>query len=111
MADTSVTTTGFLPAIVTADVRSSDGAVAIPANSPAVVVVRESGKKGAISRMSIGLYSVRIADTEHDFSNGEKEPAFVSFTEDAGNGPAHSAVHLQFGTLLEFKLETPVELR
>ena len=111
VADSSVTTPGFLPGIVTSDVKGTDGTVAIPANSPVVVLVRESGKSGAISRMVFGLYSVRIGDREHALSDGAKESAVLTFTDDAGKGPTHSAVHLQFGARLDFQLGTAVQLR
>lgn len=111
VADSSVTQEGFLPGLVTSDVKAADGATAIPANSPAVIVVRESRRTGALSRMVFGLYSVRIGDSEHALSDGAKEPAVITFTEDAGKGTAHSAVHLQYGARLDFQLQTSVQLR
>ena len=111
VADSSVTQEGFLPGQVTSDVKGADGTLAIPANSPAVIIVRESKKTGAISRMVLGLYSVRIGESEHALSDGAKEPATVTVTEDAGKGTSHSAVHLQFGAPLDFQLQTPVQLR
>jgi hypothetical protein len=101
---------GFLPGQVTSDVKAADGSVAIPANSPAVIIVRESKKSGAISRMVLGLYSVKIGEGEHALSDGAKEPATLTLTEDAGKGNTHSAVHLQFGANLDFELEAPVQL-
>ena len=111
VADSSVTMEGFLPGSVMSDVKGSDGSVAIPVNSPAVIMVRESRKTGAISRMVLGLYSVRIGEREHALSDGAREPATVTITEDAGKEGAHSAVHLHYGAHLDFQLATAVELR
>jgi hypothetical protein len=111
VADSSVTQPGFLPGTVISDVKGGDGSVVIPADSPVVVMIRDSSKTGPISRMVFGLYSVRIGNREHELTDGAKEPAVLTFTEDAGRGPAHSAVHLQFGATLDFQLQNPLPLR
>jgi hypothetical protein len=43
-------------------------------------------------------------------SNGLKDASTLVLTEDAGKGPSHSAVHLQYGEHVSFKLDAAVKL-
>jgi hypothetical protein len=101
---------GYIGGVVPTDVRSPDGRVAIPAGSRATILVRKIGRTGAISVLDLGLYSMNILGKEFTFSNGVEDASTLSFTEDAGKGPGHSAVHLQYGYELDFKLNKAVQL-
>jgi hypothetical protein len=109
--DSSIPFEGFAMGAVETDVRGADGQIAIPAGSQAAIAVREAGKSGAFSVVRLGLYSLNVAGHQYPLSNGIKDPATLAFTEDAGKGSTHSAVHLQYGSHIEFKLDRPVQLR
>ncbi len=109
--DSSVTGPSFSGGIVPTDVNGPQGRVAIPAGSPVVMAIRLIGRKGPISKIVLGLYAIVISGHEYPLSNGSKDPATLTFTEDAGEGLAHGAVHLQYGARLDFKLDTPVRFR
>jgi len=102
---------GFVLGVLAEDVMGGNGGVAIPAGSAVTMLIRKMGKTGAISVLDLGLYSVNIAGQQYGLSDGETDAAILHFTEDAGNGPAHRAVHLQYGRRLEFKLEHAVALK
>jgi hypothetical protein len=103
--------TQFMYSTTAADVKGTDGGVAIPAHSTVTIIVRDSSRRGSISRVEIGLYTVSIGGRTISLSDGAADAANLVFTEDAGLGPGHSSVHVERGTLLEFKLSRPVELR
>ena len=111
VVDSSMTFNGFIMGQVDADVKGADGQLAIPAGSQIAMLVRESNKSGPISTLRIGLYTINIAGHQHALSNGVRDAATVVLTEDAGRGPSHSSVHLQYGSHLDFKLDAPVQLR
>lgn len=93
------------------DVKGIDGRVAIPAGSTVTMIVRESSKKGPISRVEVGLYGVNIGGRVFSLSNGGTDSASLTFTADAGQGPAYTSVHIERGTRMLFKLNRAVELR
>ncbi|HVW87774.1 MAG TPA: hypothetical protein VHB50_23980 [Bryobacteraceae bacterium] len=101
----------FVPGLVETDVHGVDGKLAIPAQSSVVMIIRNSGRTGSISELVLGLYAVNIQGTQYTLSNGQKDPATLSFSENAALGPAHASVHLQRQARLDFRLESPVQLR
>ena len=111
VVDSSVNFPGFLPGAVDADVMGADGLLAIPSGSSVAIAVRQTGRTGAISTLRLGLYSINIGGNQYPLSNGVKDAATLSLAEDAGKGPGHSSVHIEYGEQLEFKLEAPVQLR
>jgi hypothetical protein len=111
VVDSSISRQALVRGTVTDDVKGPDGRVAVPAGSPATIIIRQIGKKGSISMIDLGLYAISVAGEEHPLGNGQSDPASVSFREDAGKGPGHTTVHLQYGTRLRFKLRRPVHLR
>ena len=109
--DSSSTEPGqYMYSVIDEDVKGADGRVALPAGATVTMVVRESGRKGAISHVKIGLYAAYIGGRSYPFSDGDSDAASLSFTEDAGQGSAHSSVHIERGTRLPFKLSTAVQL-
>ncbi len=58
----------------------------------------------------MGLYAVIVSGREYSLSSGAKEPANLTFTEDAQKGFTHNVVHLQYGSKVIFRLEQPVHL-
>jgi len=102
---------GYVMGIVESDVSGADGRLAIPAGSHAAIIVRQSSRFGAISTLHLGLYTINVTGHQYSLSNGAKDAAALLLTEDAGKGPGHSSVHIQYGDHLAFKLETPVQLR
>jgi hypothetical protein len=108
--DSSYSSQVFFPSVVTGDVAGSDGRIAIPVGSTVTLIVRKRDRQGPLSTLSLGLYAVNVGGREYSLSNGQTDAASLTFTEDAGAGPGHSAVHLNFGTALVFKLEEKVEL-
>jgi hypothetical protein len=102
---------GLVPGTAAENVKGSDGAVAIPAGSPVVMLCRYMGRKGPISELIIGLQSIRVGGRNFALTDGATDAATVKFREDAGLGPGHSSVHLDFGTVIEFKLDRAIDLR
>jgi hypothetical protein len=108
--DSSVLFRGYVMGIVEENVNGSDGRVAIPAGSPVAVIVRRSSRTGSISALQLGLYTVNIGGHQYSMSNGIKDSSTLLLTEDAGQGPGHSSVHVLYGDHLSFKLDVPVQL-
>jgi len=92
------------------DVKGADGGIAVPAGSEVAIIVRDATKEGPISTLRLGLYSVNVAGVQTPLSNGLKDASTLVLTEDAGKGPSHSAVHLQYGEHVSFKLDAAVKL-
>lgn len=111
VVDSATMVQGFIVGIVTDDVKGTDGRTAIPAGSAVTIFVRGVGRKGPISEIDMGLYAVNVQGRESTLTTGPKDAASVTFTEDAGKGPAHSAVHLNYGYRVDFKLDTAIQLR
>ncbi len=111
LVDSSFTGRDLVGARVTEDVKGPDGRTAIPAGSSVTLIIREANRKGPISVVVLGLYSVFIAGRQFSLSTGQTDAATLSFSDDAGKGPGHSAVHLNYGYPLTFKLDTAVQLR
>ena len=110
--DSSETVAGqYMYSVVDEDVKGSDGRLAIPAGSTVTLVVRESGRRGAVSRVRVGLLSAYIAGKAYNLSKGDIDVAALDFTEDAGQGPGHASVHIERGTRLAFKLTSAVPLQ
>jgi hypothetical protein len=109
--DSSVRVPGYVMGVVDSDVNGADGRLAIPAGSHVAIIVRQSNKNNSISTLQLGLYSININGHQYVMSNGAKDAATLVLTEDAGRGAGHSSVHVQYGEHLEFKLDTPVQLR
>lgn len=110
VVDSSVPYSGFIMGAVESDVNGTDGQVAIPAGSQTAIMVRDASRSGPISTLRLGLYSINVAGHQHSLTNGIKDAATIVLTENAGQGPSHSTVHLQYGTHLDFKLDEPVQL-
>jgi hypothetical protein len=108
--DSSVSFRGYVMGIVESDVNGTDGRVAIPAGSHVAVIVRESSRKNSISTLQLGLYSINIGGHQYVMSDGVKDSATLLLTEDAGRGPGHTSVHVEYGASLAFKLAEPVQL-
>lgn len=108
--DSAVNFPGFLTGAVEEDVMGADGKLAIPSGSNVAIAVRKFGRTGAISTLQLGLYSINIAGTQYSLSDGVKDASTLSLTEDAGRGPGHSSVHLEYGQHMTFKLDAPVNL-
>lgn len=101
----------FLPAMITENVNGPDGKLAIPANSPVVLVARDvKDRVGSLSEIQLGLFSINVAGHQYVVSDGVNDPARVAFTEDSGLGPAHSTVHLQYGFEFDLKIDRTVQL-
>jgi hypothetical protein len=109
--DSSVRFPGYVMGIVDSNVNGADGKLAIPAGSHVAIIVRQANKNNSISTLQLGLYSINIGGHQYVVSNGAKDAATLLLTEDAGRGAGHSSVHIQYGEHLEFKLDTPVQLR
>jgi hypothetical protein len=110
VVDSSFTRSPFLAGIVSNDVIGLNGKIALPAGSALTMSIRAIGREGSISRITIGLYSVNVFGHQYSLTTGESDAASVTIKEDAGKGSAHSAVHLQYGYTLDFKLDRAVEL-
>lgn len=109
--DSADTKQGFTWGRISGDVKGPDGRVAIPEGSRATVIIRRIGRLGAKSVVDIGLYSVNIQGRQFPFSDGRRDFANLSFTDDAGKGGGHNSIHLDYNYPLEFKLDTAVQLR
>jgi hypothetical protein len=110
--DSVILKTGFISTgVVTDDVKGTDGRTAIPAGSTVAILLRDVSKSGPISRVVMGLYAVNILQHQYSLSDGRTDVSTLTLTEDAGNGPAHSAIHLAYGYELAFTLDKDVQLR
>jgi hypothetical protein len=101
---------GYVAGQTEDDVLAADGAVAIPAGSAVTIRILEAGKRGPISVVRLGLYSVNVRGTQYTISDGNVDAATLVFADDAGRGATHTSVHLQYGARLEFRLQTAVDL-
>ena len=101
----------FIVAKVDADVHGSDGGLALPAGSNALLTVVGMGKVKGISSLSLALYSVDVNGHQYRFIEGDTRKAVAVFTEDGGNGAMHRTVHLSESSVVNFKLVAPVQLR
>lgn len=100
----------FVSGTVAENVMGSDGKLAIPAGANALLTVRVAGRNGPISVLYIAAYSVDIGGRQCQFVRNNKDSAFLTFSEDASKGPMHRSVHLQRGTVLNFKLSQNLQL-
>jgi len=100
----------FVTGAVDHDVMGADGRLAIPAGARVLMIPSIQGKGGSISRLTLGLFAIDIAGRQSRFNKREKGTAWADFKEDAARGAAHRSVHLSVGTVLNFKLQLPVEL-
>jgi hypothetical protein len=107
--DSSYPRPQFMQGVVAFDVKGPDGRTALPAGSAVTIFVREMGRTGSISKVVIDLDGVYLHGSQYSLT-GSNDPATLTFTEDAGGGPAHSSVHLEYGRQLDFKLGTAVQL-
>jgi hypothetical protein len=103
--DSSDPDIGYPVGITDAPVMGADGKLAIPAGSAVTLAIREANKRGGISVLKLGLYSINIAGLGCLMSDGRTEAARLDYTEDAGRGAAHMTVHLDYGSVVEFRLE------
>jgi hypothetical protein len=108
--DSSATRPGFAHGLIAEDVKGTDGRVAIPAGSTATIFIRTSERKEMISTVVMGLYAVYVGGREFNFSDGRADAATIGLIEDAGRG-GRSAIHLEDGSRLDFKLERAVKLQ
>jgi len=102
-------TFGF--AIVDEDVRGTDSKVAIPKGSPAVIVVRESGKEGSISVLNLGLYQLTVDGKPLRPSAGSSDLGKLDLKEDSASGNHLRAVHLTRQSRLDFRLSQPLRTK
>jgi hypothetical protein len=93
------------------DVKGPDGRTAMPAGSTVTMVCRDAGRKGGISSVTLGLWSVNILGQQYPLSDGHNDSAALTLTDDMVKGPGHAAVHLSYGYQLDFRLQTAVHLR
>jgi hypothetical protein len=110
VVDSSYTVRDLIGGRVTADVKGTDGRVALSSGSVVTINVRESGKKGTISTVVLGLYSVNVQGAQYALSNGHRDAATLTFTEDAGKGQGHTSVHLPYHYDVDFKLDEAIQL-
>lgn len=101
----------FLIASTAADVKDPKGALAIPANSHALLVIRDIEKKAGISRIVLGLNRVDSAGKTFKTADGTKDMAVLALEDDSAKGIGHRSVHLEKNSLITFKLESEVQLR
>ncbi len=109
--DTNFPSARFAVGSVASDVKGSDGRIALPAGSAVTLAVRDMKKTGAISILNISIYTVNVLGKQIGFSDGRTEAAQLTFTEDAGQGSTHTAVHLQYGQVLDFKTNRGVQIQ
>jgi hypothetical protein len=108
VVDSAEPNMGFAMGTIDADVKGADGRLAIPADAHVAMLIRDAGKNAGISRLRLALYSIDLPGGNCVLTDGLKDFAQLYFTDDAGKGPTHISVHLQYDSRLDFKLETPV---
>ena len=99
------------PATAAADVMGSDGKLAVPEGSHAVVVVTNAKKDGSISTLSLGLWQLTINGQSYLLGRGTIGQGTISLREDGVQGDGHRTVHLQRGQVLKFTLTNPLRLK
>lgn len=98
----------FKIANMVADVKGTDGGVAITANSHVVLIVREASKSGVHSRLVLGLQSIS-AGSKSFRSDDSSDMATLVLEEDGSRGASHRSVHLEKQSRIIFKLLRPIQ--
>ena len=91
------------------DVKGADGRLAIPAESAALMIVRDAAKNGTISKLVLGLNRLQVAGKTVRSEN--KDLALLTLQDDSAGGDFHRSVHLYKQSRVTFKLETAIPLR
>lgn len=100
----------FSQAVIADDVKDKEGRLSVPADSRALLIVRNVGKTGSVSHLILGLNRITIADKSYVLADGGKDLGVLNMEEDAARGAAHRSVHLPRRSRLTFKVEEPVQL-
>jgi hypothetical protein len=108
--DTSIYTQ-FLVGHVAADVKGSDGGIAIPAGSATLLLNRGIGRAGTHSIAEIGLNRIEVGGKTFKTADGVKDIAVLHLDEDSTKGVGHRSVHLEKNSTITFKLSENVQLR
>lgn len=103
-------TVHYVNAQVSENVAGPDGGVAIPGGSIALVVMRDVGFKSTRPYLVLGLNRILVGDRTIKSENGVKDIATLTFGDDVAPGPGNRSIHLQYRSVLNFKLEAPVKL-
>jgi hypothetical protein len=111
VVDSAEPNMGFAMGTVDADVKGTDGRLAIPADAQVAMLIRDAGKNSGISRLRLALYSIDLPGGNCVLTDGLKDAAQLFFTEDAGKGQTHISVHLGYDTRIDFKLDEPVHCK
>jgi hypothetical protein len=105
--DTGVVEPGVLyTGKVDRDVVGSDGGIAIPARTNAVMIVRDVNV-GGVPQLVLGLYTIGVGGLQHRLANGKPDVATLTYLSDSRKGQ----IHLQSHSLLNFRLDRAVDLR
>jgi hypothetical protein len=94
----------FVPALVTRDVAGRTGKRAIPAGSPAVLIVRKALKESGESMLTLSLFQVSVEGKSYVFMQGSRDTASLEFVDHASKGSGHRSVHMEKRSVLQFKV-------
>ncbi len=97
--------------VVDDDVKGTDGKIAIPRGSPAIILVRTSGREGQVSVLALSLYQVTIAGKSIVPLPGTFELGHADFQEDASKDAHVKSVHFTRQSRIEFKLTQAIRLK
>lgn len=101
----------FSFAVVAEDVLGADGKIAIPAGAPALLVVRQVGRQGGISHLTLALYQVIVGEKTYRMLAGNQDLALLALVEDSTKGAMHRSVHVERQARLEFRISTSIKLK
>ena len=98
-------------ATVDEDVRGSDGKIALPKGTPALLGIPLVGKQDGVSLMSITLYQFTVGSKSVIPPPGFREFARLDLKEDFTGAARRSSVHLGRQSRVDFTLDQPIRLK
>ncbi len=98
-------------ATIDEDVRGSDGKIALPKGTPALLGIPLVGKQEGVSLMSITLYQFMVGNKSVIPPPGSREFGRVDLKEDFTGAARRSSVHLGRQSRVDFTLTQPIRLK
>lgn len=110
-SSTPLPSDSFIFGSIEDDVNGADSRLAIPAGTRALLTPLLFTKKGDVSQIQLGLYSVDLGGRQYHVVGEELNPAVATVTVDSDRTPENKTAHISEGDIVDFKLQKPAELR
>ena len=110
-SDTPLPQDSFVLAWVEEDVKGADSRLAIPAGANALLVPLVLSKNRDVSQIQLSLFSVELGGRQYHLEGQGLHPAIATVTVDSDRTPENKTSHITEGSILDFVLQKPAELR